>query len=122
MKKIRITISMFLVLSLSLPIQANEPSRTEKEKSEKLLNEQSQAQEENDFIDYDALISELDKILEETVNEALNDQYADLNASFAKESKKLFESRSFWRKAAITEGLVILGATFTGIMAYKLMN
>lgn len=122
MKKIRITISMFLVLSLSLPIQANEPSRTEKEKSEKLLNEQSQAQEENDFIDYDALISELDKILEETVNEALNDQYADLNASFAKESKKLFESRSFWRKAALTEGLVILGATFTGIMVYKLKD
>ena len=86
------------------------------------MNEQSQAQEENDFIDYDALISELDKILEETINEALNDQYADLNASFQKESEKLFKSRSFWRKAALTEGLVILGATFTGIMVYKLKD
>lgn len=74
----------------------------------------------NDSVDYDALISELDKILEETVNEALEEQYADLSAQFARESEKLFESRSFWRKAAVTEGLVILGAVFAGVMVYKL--
>ena len=65
-----------------------------------------------DFIDYDALVGELDKILEE--------QYADLSAQFARESEKLFESLSFWRKAAVTEGLVILGAVFAGVMVYKL--
>lgn len=73
-----------------------------------------------DFIDYDAFVGELDKILEETVSEALEEQYANLNAQFAKESERLFESRSFWRKAAVTEGLVILGGVFAGVMVYKL--
>ena len=120
MKKLQITISVLLALSLNLPIRANAPSKTESVKSEKPLREQSQNQKMADFIDYDALVGELDKILEETVSEALEEQYADLSAQFARESEKLFESRSFWRKAAVTEGLVILGAVFAGVMVYKL--
>ena len=84
------------------------------------MSGQSQNQKKNDSVDYDALIAELDKILEETVSEALEEQYADLNAQFSRESEKLFESRSFWRKAAVTEGLVILGAVCVGGMVYKL--
>ena len=120
MKKLQITISVLLALSLNLPIRASEPSKTESGKSGKQLSGQSQNQRKNDSVDYNALISELDKILEETVSEALEEQYADLNAQFAKESERLFESRSFWRRAAVTEGLVILGAVFTGAMVYKL--
>ncbi|MBQ8679916.1 MAG: hypothetical protein IJ530_09125 [Treponema sp.] len=74
----------------------------------------------NDSVDYDTLVTELDKILEETVSEALEEQYANLNAQFAKESERLFESRSFWRRAAVTEGLVILGTVFAGAMVYKM--
>ena len=84
------------------------------------MSGQSQNQKKNDSVDYDALISELDKILEETVSKALEEQYADLNAQFAKESKRLFESRSFWRRATVTEGLVILSGVFAGVMVYKL--
>ena len=114
MKTLQITISVLLALSLSLPIRASEPLKTESEKSGKPLSGQSQNQKMADFIDYDALVAELDKILEETVSEALEEQYANLNAQFARESERLFESRSFWRKAAVTEGLVILGAVFVG--------
>ena len=120
MKKLQITISVLLALSLNLPIRASEPSKTESGKSEKQLSGQSQNQKKNDSVDYDALISELDKILEETVSKALEEQYADLNAQFAKESKRLFESRSFWRRATVTEGLVILSGVFAGVMVYKL--
>ena len=74
----------------------------------------------NNPVDYEKLLSEMDKILEATVSEALEEQYEDLSVRFAKESEKLFESRSFWRRAAVTEGLVILGGVFAGVMVYKL--
>lgn len=122
MRKLQITISVLLALSLSLPIRANAPSKTESVKSGKPSSGQSQNQKKNDSVDYDALVAELDKILEETVSEALEEQYANLNAQFAKESERLFESRSFWRRAAVTEGLVILGAVFAGVMVYKIQK
>ena len=122
MRKLRITISVLLALSLSLPIRASEPLKTESEKSEKPLSGQSQNQRKNDSVDYDTLVAELDKILEDTVSEALEEQYADLSAQFARESERLFESRSFWRRAAVTEGLVILGAVFAGAMVYKIQK
>lgn len=84
------------------------------------MSGQSQTQKNNDSVDYETLIAELDKILEESVNEALEEQYADLNAQFEKESKRLSESRSFWRRTAVTEGLMIAGAVFTGMMLYKI--
>lgn len=120
MRKLQITISVLLALSLSLPIRASEPLKTESVKSEKPSSGQSQNQKMNDSVDYDTLVTELDKILEETVSEALEEQYANLNAQFAKESERLFESRSFWRRAAVTEGLVILGTVFAGAMVYKM--
>lgn len=66
------------------------------------------------------LIAQLETILDETVRDSLNEQYAELNASFHKQSEQLLKSRSFWRRAAITEGLVIAGAVFTGLMLYKI--
>ena len=103
------TLAVFLVLSLSLPIRAELPFPKEKPESEKPLNQHEEC-----------LIAELEKILEETVDEALNSQYAELNAAFERESKKLFESRSFWRKAALTEGVLILGTAVSGIMIYSI--
>ena len=39
--------------------------------------------------------------------------------SRGKEKRRLTRSRSFWRKTAIIEGAVILGAGMTGIMVWK---
>ena len=70
-------------------------------------------------VDQEKLIFELEKILEETVREALKEQYGELKARFEKEKRKVALSRSFWRKTAIIEGAVILGAGLTGIMVWK---
>ena len=70
-------------------------------------------------VDQEKLISELEKILEETVREALKEQKGELKVQFEKESRRLTRSRSFWRKTAIIEGAVILGAGLTGIMIWK---
>ena len=69
--------------------------------------------------DEEKLIFELEKILEETVREALKEQDVELKARFEKESRRLSSSRSFWRKTAIIEGAVILGAGLTGIIVWK---
>lgn len=102
-------VAVLLALPISLPLHAEKQFPKERKESEMPSNRQDEE-----------LIAELEKILDETVNEALCDQYAELNADFKRKSDRLFKSRSFWRRAAITEGLVIAGAVFTGLMLYKI--
>lgn len=60
------------------------------------------------------LMAQLETILDETVKEALSEQYAELNAGFRRQTEKLSKRLVFWRKTAVTEGLVILGAVLIG--------
>ncbi|MDO5774977.1 MAG: hypothetical protein Q4P16_11770 [Spirochaetales bacterium] len=71
---------------------------------------------------YDELVAELEIILEETVDEALLLQQEGLKAQFEKENRRILKSRSFWRKTAMCELAVILGAAFTGGVMYRLRN
>ncbi|WP_288304483.1 hypothetical protein [uncultured Treponema sp.] len=68
------------------------------------------------------LAVELERILEETVDEALFLQQEGLKAQFEKENRRILKSRSFWRKTALCEFAVILGAAFTGGVMYRLRN
>ncbi len=56
-----------------------------------------------------ALEAELNRILEETVADALEEQ----RQSFLKQ-------KSFWRRTALTEGLIILTGIFSGVMVYRM--
>ena len=104
---ILLRISMvLLMLQTAIPLLAEEPSVGEKKESEVQLTMPSEMPE----VDQEKLISELEKILEETVREALKEQKEELKVQFEKENRRLTSSRSFWRKTAIIEGAVILGA------------
>ena len=70
----------------------------------------------------ESLAAELERILEETVDEALFLQQEGLKAQFEKENRRILKSRSFWRKTALCELAVILGAAFTGGVMYRLRN
>ena len=76
----------------------------------------------NQALGNESLAAELERILEETVDEALFLQREGLKAQFEKESRRIFKSRSFWRKTALCELAVILGAAFTGGVMYRLRN
>lgn len=76
----------------------------------------------NQALGNESLAAELERILEETVDEALFLQREGLKAQFEKESRRIFKSRSFWRKTALCELAVILGVAFTGGVMYRLRN
>lgn len=60
------------------------------------------------------LIEELEDILEESVESALEDQRLELEKKFSRAGKKLVRSLSFWRKAALGELAVILCTVIAG--------
>lgn len=60
------------------------------------------------------LMAEIEKILEETVDEALLIQKESLLEEFSRESGKVMKSRSFWRKTAMCELGIIACAVFAG--------
>lgn len=60
------------------------------------------------------LMAEIEKILEETVDEALLAQKESLLEEFGRESSKAMKSRSFWRKTALCELGLIVCAVFAG--------
>ena len=97
--------TVLLVLSLSHPLHAEKQFPKASRESELPLSPQDEE-----------LIAQLETILDETVRDSLNEQYAELNASFHKQSEQISRSRSFWRKAALTEGLVLLGAVLLGVV------
>ncbi|WP_296013334.1 hypothetical protein [uncultured Treponema sp.] len=70
----------------------------------------------------ETLAAELERILEETVDEALFLQQEGLKAQFEKESRRILKSCAFWKKTAMCELAVILGAAFTGGVMYRLRN
>lgn len=66
----------------------------------------------------ESLLLELDRILEETVADALREQGASLAAAYGKKNERLIRSRSFWRRAAILELALIAGAVLGGGFAF----
>lgn len=66
----------------------------------------------------ESLLLELDRILEETVADALREQWASLAAAYGKKNERLIRSRSFWRRAAILELALIAGAVLGGGFAF----
>ena len=105
------SIIVLLALTISLPLHAERLYPKESRESGKQLNQQDEI-----------LIATLEQILDETVSKALDTQYMELNANFRKESEKLSRSRSFWRKAAVTELFIIAGTFFSVGALYKLRN
>ena len=67
-------------------------------------------------IDLDALEKELGRILDETVAEALAEQ----KKSFERDYARLWDSRSFWRRAAVGEGCAIAACILGGILVWNL--
>ena len=65
------------------------------------------------------LIEELENILEESVESALEAQRLELEKQFSRAGRKLVQSRSFWRKAALGELALILGGLFAGGAFYS---
>lgn len=61
-----------------------------------------------------SLMAEIEKILEETVDEALLAQKESLLEEFGRKSGKVIKSRSFWRKTALCELGFIVCAVLTG--------
>ena len=97
--------AVLLAVPLSHPLHAEKQFPEASRESELPLSPQDEE-----------LIAQLETILDETVRDSLNEQYAELNASFHKQSEQLSRSCSFWRKAAMTEGLVILGAVLLRVV------
>ncbi|MBQ9538682.1 MAG: hypothetical protein IJU95_05380 [Treponema sp.] len=69
-----------------------------------------------DGVDLDALEEELGQILDDCVQEALNRQ----RKAFEKDYSRLWDSRSFWRKAAVGEGCAMVAALIGGILVWNL--
>ncbi|MBP5158307.1 MAG: hypothetical protein ILP18_10615, partial [Treponema sp.] len=69
-----------------------------------------------DGLDLDALEEELGRILDESVQEALAKQ----RTSFERDYSRLWDSRSFWRRAAIGEGGAIVACLLGGIFIWNL--
>ncbi|MBQ3800381.1 MAG: hypothetical protein II837_08820 [Treponema sp.] len=67
-------------------------------------------------LDLDALEDELGRVLDECVAEALAEQ----RKSFERDYSRLWDSRSFWRRAAVGEGGAIVACLLGGILAWKL--
>ena len=103
--------AVLLAVSLSHPLHAEKQFPKASRESELPLSPQDEE-----------LIAQLETILDETVTEALDTQYMELNANFRKESEKLLRSRSFWRKTAVTELFIIAGTFFSVGVLYKLRN
>ena len=98
-------LAVLLAVSLSHPLHAEKEFPKASRESEMPLSPQDEE-----------LIAQLETILDETVRDSLNEQYTELNASFQKQSEQISRSRAFWRKAAVTEGLVILGVVLLGVV------
>ncbi len=66
-------------------------------------------------IDLAALEEELGRILDEGIEEALAEQ----RQAFEKEYARLWDSRSFWRRAAIGEGGAIVACLLGGFLVWN---
>lgn len=66
-------------------------------------------------IDFAALEEELGRILDEGIEEALAEQ----RQAFEKEYARLWDSRSFWRRAAIGEGGAIVACLLGGFLVWN---
>lgn len=104
--------------------------RLERRESGRLLSgpqcEEIQSQEPvNDYDSFgsteetERLIEELENILEESVESALEAQRLELEKKFSRAGRKLVQSRSFWRKAALGELALILGGLFASGAFYS---
>lgn len=122
---------MLLFLSVAAQTQAKEPSRKESRELETRLKEQGKIQEikipkseidgiQSELLNYESLLTELDKILEETVDAALAEQRKSLSLAFENKASRLLKSRIFWRRAAVGELFVILGSML-GVAALNML-
>lgn len=105
-----------LALCAVLPAQAEKLPPAENAGSGPRLREPESLQE-SDFCIDEALLSELEKILEESVDEALKEQAESLALSYESKNARLLKSRSFWRRAAVLELAVIGGAVLGAVAA-----
>lgn len=105
-------------LCLALPAQAEELSLRESEGLGLPLREAEKVQEIRELEVNESLLVELDRILEETVADALREQGASLASAYGKKSERLIRSRSFWRRVSIFELALILGAVLGGGFAF----
>lgn len=114
--------AVLLLLSAAAQTQAKEPSmkesresgmRLETQRQDKIQGIKAPADEAGIWpFDYRSLLPELDNILDETVDAALEEQRESLVLAFEDRTSRLLKSRSFWRRAALGELLVILGSVF----------
>lgn len=112
--------AVVLAVNMVFPASAEKLFLTEKAESETQLKMQDLPPDQT--LGNETLAAELERILEETVDEALFLQQEGLKAQFEKENRRILKSRSFWRKTALCEFAVILGAAFTGGVMYRLRN
>ena len=112
--------AVVLAVNMVFPASAEKLFLTEKAESEAQLKTQDLPPDQT--LGNETLAAELERILEETVDEALFLQQEGLKAQFEKENRRILKSRSFWRKTALCELAVILGAAFTGGVMYRLRN
>ena len=112
--------AVVLAVNMVFPASAEKLFLTEKAESEAQLKTQDLPPDQT--LGNETLAAELERILEETVDEALFLQQEGFKAQFEKENRRILKSRSFWRKTALCEFAVILGAAFTGGVMYRLRN
>ena len=114
------TAAVVLAVNVVFPASAEKLFLMEKAESEEQLKTQDLPLDQ--ALDNDELVAELERILEETVDEALLLQQEWLKAQFEKENRRILKSRAFGRKTAMCELAVIIGAAFTGCVMYRLRN
>ncbi len=103
-----------VLLALGAVFQTRAESFCEEEKIESgTLSEMRELPLEK-TLENENLMAEIEKILEETVDEALLAQKESLLEDFDRKSGKVLKSRSFWRKTALCELWLVVCTVFAG--------